>query len=165
MYSDMLGSAPKRISANKNMRSIWDHRNSDGSWSLYDNDRFENSSPFHEQIFALNYSKPSFDLKSGQIGLGSLSLDFYTGGWEWKNFDLSLIDVGHAELGAEYGNGNIYISAFASIYSPSIGFELFGIEFELSAEIGALGGALHVGTGGFTAKAAIGWGLGLRINL
>ena len=48
---------------------------------MYDNDRFEDKTPFHEQWIVFNSSKPSFDLKGGNVGLGSISFDLITGGW------------------------------------------------------------------------------------
>ena len=59
--------------------------NKDGTYSLYDNDRFSNDTTWHEQIISASVSAPSFDLKNSNIGLGGLSLDFDTGGWEWKH--------------------------------------------------------------------------------
>ena len=135
-----------------------------GTWSLYDNDRFEDKTPFHEQWIVFNFSKPSFDLIEGKIGLGSISFDFITGGWEWEHFDLSLLDFGHAEVSAEFFDGNLSVGSFASIWSPSVSFDIVGVRIELSVEVGAIVAALDVGTGGIFAKGACLWGLGLSID-
>ena len=56
--------------------------NDDGTYSLHDNDRFRDDNPWHYQILAFKPSGPSLDLKEGNIGIGSLSVDVLTGGWE-----------------------------------------------------------------------------------
>ncbi len=159
---DPLGLSAERGSATQN---CWDlFKNADGTYSLYDNKRHNPNSVFHEQILSISTSGPSFDLTEGNIGLGSIAIDGFNGGWEWKCADLSLLDIGHAEAGVELKNGNLYVGAFASAYSPSISFKIFGVEIEIGAEIGAIGGKLNVGTGGFSAKAAYGGGLSLNIS-
>lgn len=100
----------------------------------------------------------------GKIGLGSISFDFITGGWEWEHFDLSLLDFGHAEVSAEFFDGNLSVGSFASIWSPSVSFDIVGVRIELSVEVGAIVAALDVGTGGIFAKGACLWGLGLSID-
>ena len=165
MYKDSSGHYPVRVNQTENVFGwIFSYRNKDGSWSLYDNDRFEDKTPFHEQWLVFNFSKPSFDLKEGKIGLGSISFDLITGGWEWEHFDLSLLDFGHAEVSAEFFDGNLSVGAFASIWSPSVSFDIFGVRIELSVEVGAIGADLDVGAGGFSAKGAYLWGLGLSID-
>ena len=91
-------------------------------------------------------------------------LDLITGGWEWEHFDLSLLDFGHAEVSAEFSDGNLSVGAFASIWSPSVAFDIFGVRIELSVEVGAIGADLNLGTGGISAKGAFLWGLGLSIE-
>ena len=146
-------------------QSYWDlFKNADGTYSLYDNKRHNPNSVFHEQILSVSPSGPSFDLSEGNIGLGSIGIDGFNGGWEWEYVDLSLLDIGHAEAGAELKNGNLYVGAFASAYSPSVSFKIFGIKIEIGAEVGAIGGKLNVGSGGFSAKGALGWGLSLSID-
>lgn len=113
---------------------------------------------------ALLLSGPSFDLSEGNIGIGSIGIDLFNGGWEWEHLDLSLLDLGHAEIGAELENGNLYVGAFASAYSPSVTFDIFDIKIEIGAEVGAIGGKLNVDTTGFSAKAAYGWGISLNID-
>ena len=160
--TDPFGLAAERGGVSQ---GYWDlFKNADGTYSLYDNKRHNPNSVFHEQILSISPSGPSFDLTEGNIGLCSIGIDGFNGGWEWKYVDLSLLDIGHAEAGAELKDGNLYVGAFASAYSPSISFKIFGVEIEIGAEIGAIGGKLNVGTGGFSAKAAYGWGLSLNIS-
>ncbi|MBR6502633.1 MAG: Ig-like domain-containing protein [Clostridia bacterium] len=159
---DPLGMSAERTSDSP---SYWDlFKNADGTYSLYDNRRHNPNSVFHEQMLSISLSGPSFDLLEGNIGLGSVGIDGFNGGWEWEYVDLSLLDFGHAEAGAEFKNGNLYVGAFASAYSPSVSFKIFGVKIEIGAEVGAIGGKLNVGTDGFSAKAAYGLGLSLSIS-
>ena len=128
-------------------------RNKDGSYSLHDNQRFKNS-VYHEQILAFTPSGPSFNLKEGNIGLGSLAVDGYTGGWEGDYVDLSLFDFGHAEASLEMNDYQVSVGAFASIWSPSISVNILGVKLEIGAEIGAVGASLELGAHGFKVKAA-----------
>ena len=138
-------------------------RNKDGSWSLYDNDRFEDYTPFHEQLFAINWS--GFKLEDDKFG-GTVSFTLITGGWEWEHLDLSLLDFGHAELSYEIGANGVSVSAFASIYSPSVSFDLFGIKIQISFEIGAVGFDFKYNPEEkyFKSKLAGGLGFGITID-
>ena len=138
--------------------------NADGSYSLHDSDRFENPDSFHDQVLAVKASGPSYDLLEGNLGLGSLSSDFLTAGWEGENWDLSLFDLGHAEISAEVKNGDLSLGAKASIWSPSISFELFGFTIELGAELGSVGGEINTSKNGFQFSASSGWGISFGIS-
>ena len=163
MYVDSDGNIPIKFST---FLSIFKWRNKDGSWSLYDNDRFEDKTSFHDQFFVINGTKPNFNKKSGVFGFGSLSFDLITAGWEWDNLDLSLLDFGHLEIGAEFDNGKIKLSAFASIYSPSISFNLGNIKVEISLGLGAYGLDFEFDQSGkkINGKFASGWGLGFSFD-
>ena len=138
-------------------------RNKDGSYALYDNQRFKDS-VFHEQILAFTPSGPSFNLKEGNIGLGSLSADAITGGWEGEHANLSLLDFGHAEVSAEMKDGQVSIGALASIWSPSFSVTIFGVTVEIGAEVGAIGVGIDVGKKGFKAKGAYAFGASLSVS-
>ena len=160
-FVDPFGLSAERGSS----ENYWDmFKNSDGTYSLYDNRRHNPNSVFHEQIISVSTSGPSFDSSGGSVGLGSIGIDGFNGGWEWEYVDLSLLDIGHAEAGAELKNGNLYVGAFASAYSPSVSFKIFGVKIEIGVEVGAIGGKLNVGSGGFSAKGAFGGGLSLSID-
>lgn len=95
-------------------------KNKDGSYSLYDNQRFNKDAVSHEQILAFTPSAPSLDLTEGNIGLGSLSVDAMTGGWEGEHANLSLLDFGHAEAGLELKDGEFmqeHLQAFGVLHS------------------------------------------------
>ena len=138
--------------------------NDDGTYSLYDNDRFKDENSWHEQILSASGSNPNLDLKEGNVVLWSVGLDLYTGGWEGKYVDFSLIDIGHAETAAEFNDGNLNLSAFASAWSPSFSLNVFGVKIEIGAEIGSIGASLDVGTKKISAKGAYGWGLALSVE-
>ena len=158
IYVDMSGESFKSF-ADKHLL------NDDGTYSLYDNDRIEDKNTWHEQLVVLSVSPPSWDLKES-IGLGSVSLDIMTGGWEWNRYDLSLLDFGHAELAAEISTneGGVNVAAFVSIWSPSFSFEVLGFTIGIGAEIGAVGGSVNLGTGALSAKVAAGLGFSLSVN-
>ena len=103
-------------------------------------------------------------MKTGNVGLGSLSLDLATGGWEYDNFDISLFDVGHAEFSAELKDGELSVGAFVSAWSPSISFKLGKYNITLSLELLSFGGDFNVSKKSFEAKGAWGWGLGLAVD-
>ena len=136
----------------------------DNGYALYDSCRNGRRGPFREQILAFTASKPSFDMKTGNVGLGSLSLDLATGGWEYDNFDISLFDVGHAEFSAELKDGELSVGAFVSAWSPSISFKLGKYNITLSLELLSFGGDFNVSKKSFEAKGAWGWGLGLAVD-
>ena len=118
-------------------------RNKDGSYALHDNQRFNRDAFFHEQILAFAPSTPSWNwsVEDFSVGLGSLSVDAMTGGWEGEHANFSLLDFGHAEAGLELKNGKLKVGAMASIWSPSFSVNIFGVNVEIGAEVGAVGGA------------------------
>ena len=90
----------------------------------------------------------SFRWSEGNVGLGSVSFDAATGGWEWEHASLSLFDFGHAEASAEIESGSFSFGAMASVWSPSLSFEIFGTTVELEAEVGSVGGGISMGSDG-----------------
>ena len=143
-------------------------QNADGTYSLYDNDRFGNKNAWHEQIFSVSLSGPSWDLKNGSVGLGSVEGNAFTGGWEWKHVDLSLFDFGHAEVGLEIKDGAIDLGAQASVWSPSVSVTVLGVKTEAGIEIGAIGlsakGSWNVSAKGLEIYIALGVGVTLSIS-
>ena len=139
-------------------------RNEDGSYALYDNQRFDKDAVFHEQILAFTPSGPSFNPKEGNVGLGSLSVDVLTGGWEGEHANLSLLDFGHAEISAEMKDSQVSVGALASIWSPSFSVTFLGITIEVGAEIGAIGAGIDIGKKGFQAKGAYAFGASLNVS-
>lgn len=139
-------------------------RNKDGSYALYDNQRFDKDAVFHEQILAVTPSGPSFDLRTGNIGLGSLEVDAITGGWEGEHANLSLLDFGHAEAGAEIKNGDIKFGVLASIWSPSFSFSIGKLSIDIGAEVGAVGAGFKKVNNGFSLFGAYGFGGSLTFS-
>ena len=141
-----------------------DFKNSDGSYSLYDSKRHDPDGIFHEQILSAKVSKPSFDLKNDKLTLGSVKASVMTGGWEWENFDLSLLDAGTAKFSAGYDGGVVDVSAMASIWTPSATIKLGNIKVTLSFHAGSVGGKFKLGENGFDVAGATGWGGGLSVS-
>ena len=139
-------------------------KNKDGSYSLYDNQRFNKDAVFHEQILAFTPSGSSFDLRTGNIGFGSLEVDAITGGWEGEYANLSLLDFGHAEAGAEIKNGDIMFGALASVWSPSFSFSIGKLSIEIGAEVGAVGAGFKKVNNGFSLFGAYGFGGSLTFS-
>ena len=126
---------------NNTIDFLQNFKNKDGSYSLYDGDRFYDRDAFHDQFFVITPSIQPIDLKEGKLGLGSVSADLITGGWEWKHFDLSLLDFGHVEAGAQFDvkSNKATYGAMASIWSPSCTVSFWILEFEIGGEIGSVG--------------------------
>ncbi len=124
-------------------------KNPDGTYSLYDNLRFNPRSKFHEQMFSFKFSGPYLNAKDKAFGLGSFAFDEWTGGWESEYVDFSLFDFFHLEATAEMKDGHLSLGALASLWSPSLSFKIGNITIEIGAEIGAIGRTLEVGPKGF----------------
>ena len=134
-------------------------KNPDGTYSLHDSDRFNDHSAWHDQGIVFGGNGPGFDLSEDPyVGLGSYEFNLATAGWEWDNVDLSLFDIGHAEVGAGIGCNGFEVKAIASAWSPSVSFDIFGVEIQVGVEVGAVGGTLEIGPGKWRAEAAYGWG-------
>ena len=156
---DPFGLAAEERGKETTSASYWDlFKNSDGSYSLYDNTRFDSDRLFREQILSIMLDKWSFDLVNGELTLGELSLTVMTGGWEFEHLDLSLLDFGKAKLAAGYKDGELDITAMASIWAPYVTFELFGVEITASFHAGSIGGGLNIGKGKFIVGATYGLG-------
>ena len=147
MYSDPSGTSFRdaweraKTFFNDFVSFLQKFKNPDGSYSLYDGDRFRDVHPMHDQLFVITPSFQPFDIKEGKLGLGSLSADLVTLGWEWEHFDLSLLDLRHAEVGAQLDlkKGKVAYGAMASIWSPSVSVSAWGITVEVGAEVGSVG--------------------------
>ena len=139
-------------------------KNSDGSVSLYDNYRNNKDSVYHEQILSAKVSKPSFNVKNGSVGLGSVKASLYTGGWEWENVDLSLLDFGTLQASAEFKNNQLSVGAMVSAWTPSLSFKVWDVNITLSAHVGSFGGHLTAGPNGFKADGAAVFGGGISVS-
>ena len=160
---------PYKVSPSKNSNkssglSINDFKNQDKSFSLYDNKRNSPKSVFHEQILSGNVSKPSMSLKKGTATLGSADITLITGGWEFEHLDLSLLDIGKAEIAAGFEDASLDIKAMATIWSPSISIMIWDVEITLSAEVGSVGANASFGSEGFDVGASWGYGFSISAN-
>ena len=138
-------------------------KNKDGSYSLYDNDRLEDSTLWHSQIFSFNSSFSS-PLKGDNKLSASLSADLYTGGWETEHIDASLMDFGHAEVTAKIEDDTVEMGACVSAWSPSISFGIEEAKVEVGAEVGAFGCSIKISKNQISFKVAVGIGFSMNIQ-
>lgn len=144
--------------------SIDDFLNPDGTFSLYDNKRNNPSKKFHEQLFVFSTSPASFDIRSGDVSLGSADATLITGGWEFDDVDPSLLDIGRVEAALGYEDGHASLGATASVWSPSATFETALCDISLGFNVISYGAKLEAGSKGF--KLDLGFGLwGFSIDL
>ena len=153
----------KPTSQPKELLSVDSFHNKNNSYSLYDNQRTHPQNPFHEQFLVVETSAPAFSLNDSTFSFGSVSTTFMTGGWEYEYCDVSLLDFGKAELGADFSHGNVNLTAMASIWSPSISFKVWDISITLSAHIGSIGGGYKREPNYFNLNLALGVGPGVTI--
>ena len=140
-------------------------KNSDGSYSLYDNRRHSPNNVFHEQILSITTSGGNWSLKNRKLGLGSYKITIMNGGWEWDHVDLSLLDVGTAKIAAGLQmNGNFELSAMATAWDPSIAFKWGDYKVTLTASIGSVGGNIEIGASKFNIAGAMGAGFGINVE-
>ena len=138
--------------------------NKDGSYSLYDNQRSDPDSVFHEQIFAAKVSSPSISVKDGTATLGSANAYFMTGGWEFEHVDMSLLDIGNAKLSLGVENGTLNVAAMASAWTPSVTVVIWDVNITLSAHVGSVGGKLYMGKEGIGFDGSLGIGAGVSVS-
>lgn len=109
----------------------------------------------------VNVAPPDFDMNDGDLTIVSAEFDFITGGWETDNVDVSLLDLGHAEVAFEFNvdEGKFSVGAMASVWSPSVSFTLFGCEITLGLEILAVGMQTDINLNTTSASYSRGYGL------
>ena len=143
-------------------------RSQDGSYAVYDSQRFVDSK-FRGQVLAFTPSEPSLDRQTEDfsIGLGSLSVDAITLGWEGEYVDLSLLDFAHVEAGLEVKDGKLNMGAMASIWSPSFSLSIGKVSVEIGAEVGAIGAVAESGIslGIREIEGTVALGIGFTINV
>ena len=140
------------------------YRNIDGSYSITDNKRNDPNRLYHEQTMVLSASGTSIDLPDGDCTLGGVDFTLLTGGWEFDTWDLSLFDIGRAQAGLGFEDNTFYASAIVSIWSPSVTWSMFGLNFSVSAHVGSVGKELKFGKDGFKIGAASAWGASISVS-
>lgn len=141
-------------------------KNSDGTYSLYDNHRNHQGNIFHEQLFMVDVSGPSWGYVDGSfsVGLGSCKIAGVTGGWEGEFVDLSLLDMFTAEVSADVISPEGFnFTAKASIWSPEAEVDILGVVLGIEGNIGAIGVEAKVSKNGIKIGAA-GVGASLYVN-
>ena len=139
-------------------------RNSDNSYSIYDNQRNKPPKAYHEQVFAFSASGASFSLLEGDLTLGSVSATLITGGWEFENWELSLFDLGHAEASLGIEDYHFSAGAMASLWTPSISFSVGIIDITIEGHVGSVGFTAELGRKGVKIGAAEGYGASIAIS-
>ena len=159
---DVICSNGYVIPAN-NVKAIVTSNNGGLDFALYDNDRFVNNSPYHEQIFVITTGNASLEL-SDYMFSGSIEANIYIGGWEFDYIDLSLFDVGNVSAEATLSSSKIALGASASVWSPSISTSFWGIDLELGAEVLGVGAGFSFTKNGLKFNAALIGGLSFTLN-
>ena len=157
-----LSSKKKAKTSKKQTLTINDFKNSDNSYSLYDNRRHNPYSEFHEQLIVFDGDVGTDLLDEGVFVEASATL--ITGGWEFDKLDLSLMDVGQANLAVGYQDGGVNLTAMASVWSPSMTIMLWDVCIVVSGHVGSAGVEYKLGEGHFNIGASWGWGASLSFN-
>ena len=125
-------------------------RNYDGTWSLYDNMRFENiyrykkRTFFHEQLFVfeeeksaslLSVSSSSSSPTIPEISAGG-SFTVITGGWENPKYDLSLFDMWSIGAAASLSADGLSLKLSACVWRPSVTYKGNLFDISVAANVG-----------------------------
>jgi len=123
---------------------IPDFKNDDGTYSLYDNNRGHRPDKYHEQLFVVDptnfcgidgTSNGNTTEIGTKLSIGG-SFTIYTGGYEFDNWDLSLFDFGELTAELALSAEGLALGLGASIWSPTVSFEVAGYEIELGLIFG-----------------------------
>ena len=114
---------------------VEEFKNYDGTYSLYDNKRFQRNAKFHEQLFVFNPIAPSNELTTMTFSVGG-SFTVITGGWENENADLSLLDFGKASAEAWFSPYDIGFKAGVAIWNPTYSFKVGSVTLDFGVVIG-----------------------------
>ena len=134
-------------------------KNNDGSYSLHDNHRKNPGGPFHEQLLVIDGGIVADVLNEGLSVDASATL--ITGGWEWDNVDLSLLDFVRASIALGVSDEVIGAQAIAVIWDPSIAFNIGSKTLEISVYVGGYGAELAYANGKLNIGYAGPWGFGI----
>ena len=142
-------------------RAFWEgFENYDGTYSLHDNMRHKSVEKlikkrgfiYHEQLFsfslALDGAELSADSKnpmSGSILSVGGSFSVYTGGWETKNSDLSLMDFGVFSAKGAITTDGAQFELAASAWSPTYTYSTKYFDFTIGVNIGIKTGLKKTG--------------------
>ena len=141
---------------------IDNYKNSDGSYSLYDNRRTQTATNYHEKIFSVSTNRLSYSPGKGLTG--SVKVSVISAGWEFEKVNLALFDFGKVNDSCNLSKNEIKVGAMASIWSPSVNIKAFDQNITISAHLGAIGGNLKFGKEGFGIEGAAAIGIGFSIS-
>jgi len=142
-------------------------KNDDGSYALYDSNRFERTkSSFHEQLMVYESSLHDFNIEGESWGLvRSGSFTCLTGGWEFENIDLSLFDFGRMEVNAIFDNNKFGGGAMLSAWDPSVAFTIGEVNVRVTGHFFAFGAEAYIGKGKNLFNFGYSEGFGASINV
>ncbi len=141
------------------------YQNSDGSYSLYDNKRFNPDSVYHEQLFVVDTANPSFNVNKSKANVFGAGFTAYKGGWETEYIDLSLLDFGQGKIAAGFDSEYIGVSAIATAWAPSVSFSFFGLfDIKVGANLGSVGFEANKTSNDFTLGGAALFGFSINIS-
>ena len=141
------------------------YQNSDGSYSLYDNKRFNPDSVYHEQLFVVDTANPSFNVNKSKANVFGAGFTAYKGGWETEYIDLSLLDFGQGKIAAGFDSEYIGVSAIATAWAPSVSFSFFGLfDIKVGANLGSVGFEANKTSSDFTLGGAALDGFSINIS-
>ncbi len=141
------------------------YQNSDGSYSLYDNKRFNPDSVYHEQLFVVDTANPSFNVNKSKANVFGAGFTAYKGGWETEYIDLSLLDFGQGKIAAGFDSEYIGVSAIATAWAPSVSFSFFGLfDIKVGANLGSVGFEANKTSSDFTLGGAALVGFSINIS-
>ena len=122
----------------------------DGTFALYDNIRNNRKRVFHEQFLVLDKVSGDINLGEACVSIGG-SASLLTGGWEFKNVDISLLDFGRIYGGISASSYYINAEIGVSVWSPSVSFNTGYGHISIGVNLGVVWG--------------VSWGQSYKINL
>ena len=122
----------------------------DGTFALYDNIRNNRKRVFHEQFLVLDKVSGDINLGEACVSIGG-SASLLTGGWEFKNVDISLLDFGRIYGGISASSYYFNAEIGVSVWSPSVSFNTGYGHISIGVNLGVVWG--------------VSWGQSYKINL
>lgn len=93
---------------------------------------------YDSSVMKVSINTPSVSLNEKSVSAG-ISVDGYSGGWKVGRLSANVFDFGHAEAGVSISENEVSISAFASIWSPSVSVGCGKFTKGISLEVGTVG--------------------------
>ena len=119
------------------------------------------NSVLHEEILAYDSSVGVFN--HDEVTLTSVSLSLYRAESVWNNLRLALLSFGTTEVSTTLTKEQLHLCAMASIWTPSVTYQIGGLEISFTANVGSIGREFSLGLDGITigGAAVIGYTLSI----